>query len=136
MQELSKDDVMKLLIQYTYEVYIKKVANNEVSVWLPPQFDAVMNHYMDTIILQQPSLTDNINSLIIQKAIDETWTLAELVWTAIAIRTTTVPIIFIHCQNTIDNSTNDQYTWRMPISNNRTIHYVQHVIIPTHTTST
>ena len=49
----------------------------------------------------------NINSISIQLAIDNNWTVPELVWTAIALQTNTMPMMCASCQRAVDNAENE-----------------------------
>ena len=118
LQVLPKQDLMKLLIKFTYEVYIKKLPRDQIKPWTPNQSHSIMEHYLDMAMLGQPTLPADINSVIIQSAIDGNRTVAELVWTAIAIRITTMPLMCTSCQRAINNSEDDEYVWSLPVSQN------------------
>ena len=131
LQVIPKEDLMKLLIKFTYDVYIKKLPKESIPFWTPNQCHSMMEHFIDIMLLGQPVLPPNINSITIQLAIDNNWTVPELVWTAIALQTNTMPMMCASCQRAVDNAENDEYTWGPPISNNRQIHQVTDIVFET-----
>lgn len=126
-KKAAKKKVMLLLIQYTFELFFLKlpVCQTNVKDWSVAQIDSLMNHYLECSRFGDSFLVDDINSIIIEHATQEGWSPSALVWTSIALRTNTTPIMFANCKRTAELASEDgDYFWRTPYPYSREIRRV------------
>ena len=116
---------------YTFQVYILKLPPQRVTPWNDELIDALMEMYMDSLQYNSNPIPTNVNQLLINFAVREQWTVAELVWTAIAIRLNSFPILWAAIQECFETAENGDYGWGMPIPINRTIRRVDVIALPT-----
>ena len=128
---IPKHQMLRHFIIYTYQIYILKLPANEITEWSPDVVNTLMEMYIDQLRYNSQPLPNDTNSRLIDYAIQQHWTVAQLVWTAIALRQNAMPVIWsaIHMSLETSTSTGD-YGWRMPIPLNRNIRPVSVVALP------
>ena len=87
--------------------------------------------FLDYMQYNTNPLPSNLNEHLIHHAIHKSWTVPQLVWTAIALRTNAMPILWAAIQDAFEESIGGAYGWRMPIPQCRIIRRIQMVAIPT-----
>ena len=131
LRQLSKQEMWIHIILYTYEVFILKVPGRQVTDWPLEAIDSWMNIFLDNYFDGINPVPLNLNSIIIQYAIDHNWTVNDLVWCSIAIRLNSLPILWAAIQECANcSTTTGTYAWRMPVPINRTIRPIHRVALP------
>ena len=130
LPQLTKLQMTILVIKYTYEVYVAKLPPRLITTWDPIAVNTWMEMYMDRLMYQIEPLPNDFNTIIIDHAIANFWTVEELVWTAIAVHTNGLPILWVQIEECFNSSINGDFGWRMPIPHNRQIRPVHLYLLP------
>ena len=131
LRRLPMHEMWSHIFFYTFQVYILQLPPRRVTPWNEELIDTLMEMHMDNLQYNSNPVPTNINQLLINFALREQWTVAELVWTAIAIRLNSFPILWTAIQECFESAENGDYGWRMPIPINRTIRRVSVIALPT-----
>ena len=78
---------------YTFQVYVQKLPPQHITEWFPEVINGLMEMYMDFLQYNSHPLPTNTNELLINFATQEQWSVPQLVWTAIALRSNSIPIL-------------------------------------------
>ena len=79
LRQLTKQEMWIHIILYTYEVFIIKKEGFLVTTWGHEAIDSWMNLYLDNFFEGTNPVPANLNSIVIQYAIDHNWTVNQLV---------------------------------------------------------
>ena len=132
LRHLPKEEMWTHIFLYTFQIWILKLPPNRVTTWNEEPIDTLMEIYMDYIQFKSNPIPHNVNLLLINFGCQEQWTMAQLVWTAIALRLNSFPVLWATIQECFNSATsNADYAWRMPIPINRTIRKVDVIALPT-----
>ncbi len=131
LQRLSKPQLWLHIFFYTFQVYALRLPAQQITQWTEDVIDSFMELYMDYVQHNSNPVPTNPLQLLINFAVREQWTVAELVWTAIAVKLNSFPILWATIQDCFLCATNTgDYAWRMPIPVNRTIRRIHTIALP------
>ena len=93
--------------------------NTQASPWHPAVINELFNYFMDKMQYRKCPLKSkksyDLHAYIIQQAIENTWSLEQLIMVAIAMHNHTIPIFYSVCQYAFDHAQpNGTFNWRMP----------------------
>ena len=132
IRHLTKEEMWHHIFLYTFQIWILKLPPNQVTAWNEGPIDTFMEIYMDYVELKSNPIPRNINQMLIDFGCREQWTVAQLVWTAIALRLNAIPTLWAAIQECFNSANrNCDYAWMMPIPINRTIRKVDIISLPT-----
>ena len=127
---IPKYQMVLHFINYAYEVYVAKLPTSMITTWTPEICNSFMEMYLDKLQYNINPLPSNFHQIIIAYAIDRGWTVAELVWTTIAVHTNAMPILWSTIAEAFNTSNGGDFGWRMPIPVNRQIRHVNYILLP------
>ena len=128
--QLSRSQMAIHIIIYAFEVYVLKLNANQITTWTPNIINSLMEIYMDKLQFNINPLPPNLYQILIDYAVDQMWTVPQLVWTAIAIHTNAMPILWTQITECFESSIHGNFGWRMPVPINRQIRHVDIVALP------